>query len=78
MPDCPVKRQEGWEWQQTVRTGDVVEQILEAAAETSTDLIVMATSGRSGFLDALRGSTTEQVLRRARCPLLAVPVAASD
>ena len=51
--------------------GPVVETILEAA-ETA-DLIAMPTDGRHGFLDALRGSTTEQVLRQARCPLLALP-----
>ncbi len=73
MPECPVKRQTGWTWQQTVRPGDAVDQILQAAAENAVDLIVMSTSGRSGFLDALRGSTTEQVLRQARCPLLAMP-----
>jgi nucleotide-binding universal stress UspA family protein len=32
-----------------------------------------ANAGRDGFLDALRGSTTEQVLRRAPCPVLAIP-----
>jgi nucleotide-binding universal stress UspA family protein len=34
----------------------------------------MPTRGREGILDALRGSVTEQVLRRAECPLLAVPM----
>jgi nucleotide-binding universal stress UspA family protein len=33
----------------------------------------MPTAGRHGFLDALRGSTTEQVLHRAPCALLALP-----
>jgi nucleotide-binding universal stress UspA family protein len=33
----------------------------------------MATHGHHGFLDALRGSTTERVLHDATCPLLAVP-----
>jgi nucleotide-binding universal stress UspA family protein len=33
----------------------------------------MATQGRLNFLDALRGSTTEQVLRAAHCAVLAVP-----
>ncbi|MGB1685776.1 MAG: universal stress protein [Pseudomonadales bacterium] len=33
----------------------------------------MPTQGRHGFLDALRGSTTEQVMRELQCPLLAVP-----
>ena len=57
----------------TVRQGEVVEQILQVAAERSADLIVMTTQGHHGFLDALRGSTTERVLHGARCPLLAVP-----
>ena len=29
---------------------------------------------RQGFLDALRGSTTERVLRQARCPMITMPV----
>jgi nucleotide-binding universal stress UspA family protein len=33
----------------------------------------MSTNGHNGFLDALCGSITEQVLRDAHCPLLAVP-----
>jgi nucleotide-binding universal stress UspA family protein len=56
-----------------VREGDPVEQILAAADELKADLIVMPTTGRTGVFDALRGSTTERVLRRAPCPLLAVP-----
>ena len=51
----------------------MVESILDAASEASADVIIMATAGRNGFLDALRGSTTERVLRAARCPLLAIP-----
>ncbi|MCA9420743.1 MAG: universal stress protein [Nitrospira sp.] len=38
----------------------------------SPDLIVMAIQGHQGFLDALRSSTTERVLREAPCPILAV------
>ncbi|MFN5184436.1 MAG: universal stress protein [Planctomycetota bacterium] len=34
----------------------------------------MATDGRDGFLDALRGSHSERVLRHAHCPLLIIPV----
>ena len=33
----------------------------------------MATEGRKGIFGMLRGSVTEQVLRGAACPLLAVP-----
>ncbi|MCB1467998.1 MAG: universal stress protein [Rhizobiaceae bacterium] len=54
--------------------GKVIDVIL-AEAETA-DLIVMPTAGRQGFLDALRGSTSEQVVARATCPVLAVPTQA--
>ena len=57
-------------------SGDVVDQILNTSEDHDADLIVMPTQGRDGFLDALRGSTTEQVLRAARCPVLAVPAQA--
>ena len=36
-------------------------------------VVYAATAGAAGILEALRGSVTEQVLRRASCPLLAVP-----
>jgi nucleotide-binding universal stress UspA family protein len=38
------------------------------------DLIVMSTDGRNGFLDGLRGSHSERVLRQGAAPLLTVPV----
>jgi nucleotide-binding universal stress UspA family protein len=57
----------------TIRYGNVVQTILDAAAEYDADLICMATDGRNGILDALRGSTTERVVRQAPCPVLAVP-----
>jgi nucleotide-binding universal stress UspA family protein len=41
------------------------------------NLIVMSTDGRNGFLDALRGSHSERVLRRIPCPLLAIPAEAA-
>ena len=36
------------------------------------DLIVMGTHGRTGLDRMLMGSVAEEVLRRARCPVLAV------
>jgi nucleotide-binding universal stress UspA family protein len=56
-----------------VRQGDVVETILRTAAEIDADLIAMPTAGHHGIFDALRGSTTERVLRHAPCPVLAMP-----
>lgn len=60
-------------WERETRKGSVVDTILEAASEQSADLIVMTTAGHQGLLDALRGSSTERVLRHAPCPVLAVP-----
>ena len=57
-----------------LRGGNVIEGILQAAADVKTDLIAIATAGHRGILDAVRGSTTERVLRHAPCPVLAVPV----
>ena len=65
-----------WTFQRMRRSGDPVEQILGVAEQIAANLIVMPTAGRNGFLDALRGGTTERVLRHAHCPVLAVP--ASD
>ena len=69
------KRPEGnaWIWQELHRDGDVVSTILDVAREA--DLIVMATEGRHGIIDAMRGSVTERVVPGAPCPVLTVPAA---
>jgi nucleotide-binding universal stress UspA family protein len=58
-----------------LRSGDVVQSIVDAAVEYDVDFIGMPTAGRHGVLDALRGSTTERVIRHAPCPVFAVPSA---
>ncbi|HYL30122.1 MAG TPA: universal stress protein [Gemmatimonadales bacterium] len=73
MPALAFAPRSGWSWRAMTGQGDIVQTILAVAGECAADLIVMATRGHQGFLDALRGSTTERVLRHARCPLLAVP-----
>jgi nucleotide-binding universal stress UspA family protein len=55
------------------RTGDVIHGIVDTAREIEADLVVMSTDGRNGFLDALRGSHSERVLRQVSAPLLTVP-----
>jgi nucleotide-binding universal stress UspA family protein len=52
--------------------GEPVTEILRAATETGSDLIVLGTHGRTGFRRLLLGSVAEQVLRRAACPVLTV------
>jgi nucleotide-binding universal stress UspA family protein len=57
------------------RSGRVIDEIELAARDLAVDLIAMTTDGRDGFLGVIgRGSHTEQVVRRAPCPVLAVPV----
>ena len=64
----------GWTWKKEARTGDVIQTIVDTAHEIDADLIVMSTDGRNGFLDGLRGSHSERVLRQGAAPLLTIPV----
>ena len=73
LPDIVTPEVAGWTWHKLTKQGHVIEAILETARQADVDLIVMSTDGRSGFLDALRGSHSERVLRHAPCPLLAIP-----
>ena len=59
----------------TVMTGTPFQSIREYAHRREIDTIVMGTKGRSGLDRALLGSVTENVLRTARMPVLAVPPA---
>ena len=68
----PIKT--GWLWHTMACQGNVVEVILAMGKDFDVDLIVMTTSKQQTLLDLMRGSTTERVLRGARCPLLALPV----
>ena len=47
-------------------------ETLRIAEERQSDLIVMGSQGRGGAGLALFGSTTQQVLRGAACPVLVV------
>jgi Universal stress protein family len=60
-------------WNRVAKTGNPADIILETAAELAADLIVMTTDGPEGFLDGLRGTTSERVLRKARCPMANLP-----
>jgi nucleotide-binding universal stress UspA family protein len=63
----------GLELESVVCEGAVTDSILSFAEKHAVDLIVMGTHGRQGFDHLLLGSVTEKVLRKARCPVLAVP-----
>ena len=73
MPQLQLQEVSGWRWSTEIRTGNVVEGIIETASAVNAGLIVVTTEGRNGFLDALRGSHSERILQRSPCPLLAIP-----
>jgi universal stress protein A len=58
---------------QEVGIGTPYKAIVDAAVAEGVDLIVMSTHGRTGLAHMLIGSVTERVVRRAPCPVLAVP-----
>ncbi len=74
VPPLDLPSESGWKWVREDATGNPAQVILERAKEISADLIVMTTDGPEGFLDGLRGTTSERVLRQASCPILNIPV----
>ncbi|MDX2033799.1 MAG: universal stress protein [Blastocatellia bacterium] len=73
FPPVKVPGNDVSRWRRLAHEGHVETVITEAATRLHARMIVMATTGHHGFLDALRGSTTERVVRAAGCPVLAVP-----
>jgi len=57
---------------QFLRGGNASTQILAYADDEDIDLICIATHGSSGFERFLFGSTTEKIIRKAKCPVLVV------
>lgn len=62
----------------SIHIGDTEESILKFAEKEGIDLIVMGTHGRRGVDRLTMGSVTERVLRKAKCPVLAVRKPAHD
>lgn len=56
-----------------VKAGFPSENIVQFAAEEKADLLVVGTHGVSPGALFLKGSTSAEVARRAKCPVLAVP-----
>lgn len=55
-----------------LRGGFPADSILDSAQTLPCDLIVMGTHGRRGISHTISGSVAESVLRKARCPVIAV------
>ena len=61
---------EGLQITSSVHRGEAAETIIDIASKPS-DLVVMATRGRSGLRRTMIGSVTEEVIRRANGPVVA-------
>lgn len=68
-----VKSAQGIPVEAMIREGSAASEILNQAIALNADLLIIGTHGRSGFERLLLGSVTEQVLRKAACPVLSVP-----
>ena len=67
-----VLRYAGYVVSVSVRFGDPAEEIVACARESDSDLVAMATHGRTGLRHLLMGSVAEQVLRRLAIPVMLV------
>jgi nucleotide-binding universal stress UspA family protein len=75
LDDLVVPETEGGpSWRRLQRSGDLAEAIVDTVEEEGVDLIVMGTRGHDSLADMFRGSRTEQLIRRAPCPVLSVPL----
>ena len=61
------------EFETSIETGSPEIRVCSYAREVAADVIVASTHGRTGFRHVLIGSTAEQIVRDAECPVLVVP-----
>jgi nucleotide-binding universal stress UspA family protein len=65
-------RQHGQSCEALLGSGDVTAVLMEFVRNHDVDLVVVGTSSRSGLGKVLVGSTAEEVIREAPCPVLTV------
>jgi nucleotide-binding universal stress UspA family protein len=56
-----------------VAVGTPVDKLVEGSARPDVDMVITSTHGYNGFRHVLLGSTAEQLVRLAHCPVLVVP-----
>ncbi len=69
---CEFTRVKGNKSTHIVIEGKPYQSIVEYAAYSQCDLIIMATRGLPGFKHLMLGSTTEKVVRFSECPVLTI------
>lgn len=65
---------EGLRTERRALAGSIESSIAALATEMDASLVVMATRGHDGLLDAIAGTHTERVVRQVSCPVLSVPI----
>ena len=63
-------------YEHRLMVGSPATAIVHLAEKEAVDMIVMPTHGRTGVLRLLMGSVAEEVVRKAKCPVLTVKAAA--
>ncbi|MDA3873061.1 MAG: universal stress protein [Kiritimatiellae bacterium] len=66
-------QQDGYEAQALQVQGSYADCILSTSQKTEADLIAMGSHGHGAMHHLLLGSTSEHVLKKARCPVLIIP-----
>jgi nucleotide-binding universal stress UspA family protein len=64
------------EYEHRLILGNPATAILHLAEQEGVDFVVMPTHGRTGLLRMLMGSVAEEVVRKAKCPVLTVKATA--
>lgn len=64
-------------YEQRMLVGTPAAALVQFAEEEAVDLIVMPTHGRTGLLRLLMGSVAEEVVSKAKCPVLTFKQAAN-
>lgn len=70
----PTDKSVGYEHRLLI--GSPASTIVHLAEKEGVDMIVMPTHGRTGLMRLLMGSVAEEVVRKAKCPVLTVKAAA--
>ena len=73
FPEVNPPADSNQQWSRTVRPGKPSQEIVSVAEELDADLIVMITDWKRGFWDVMSGSTVEQVVKNAPCPVFTMP-----
>lgn len=67
-----LTEEDGLQINRVIRVGRPHKKVMECIEQENIDLVVMGTKGTLNNGDVLIGSNTEKIVRKAKCPVLAV------